>query len=663
MNRKQVIVGLILIIFIVSVIYVIILISQEPANNSSDPTPPVVTITAPTDDAIVSDDVLITTTVIDEESLNANIYVDNELLSSTGSFLWNTSLWSNGIHTIIANATNTYGVTGSDSIQVSVYNYVPQLYFTGQIKVMAYNIEREGINPDWMEVVKEENPDIMILVETGRWWLNNDLTLRNSIDELNDYFIDEVPYSGYCAQGISYTSGGEAILSRYPITVFNQIPVVPLDSGINYDVTHDFIYAVVNVNGTNLHLIGAHLKAMDGESNEERREWETEGIINYMDNLGDVPIMYMGDMNSFSPIDTGDLSPSGDLGYGPLTMLLDSSDPIYGQYSSDVHNFTDVFRALNPTDPGFTYGHTDIYFQSRIDYIIVNDYFQDKLINSTSGDTAHANSGSDHYSVDVFLGWNSTGINDTIAPANVTGLRVDANYTTGIDLSWNSNNETDLYRYVIYRDSVQIAEVVQAYYNDTGLSSNTTYTYEVSAKDIYGNEGNKSLAVIATTLEMSALESIVINEFLPDPDILYSEEWIELFNPSAEAVDLAGYILDDIATGGGSPYTIPAGSIIAAGGFLVFNESTVGFNLNNDGDTVNLIKPDGVTVQDSYTYGSSSDDVSHGRQLDGGVVWTTFTSPTPGASNLGGTLYRVVVPPTTGYFFEMVYMLKMWYNS
>jgi len=635
MNRKQVIVGLILIILIVSVVYVIILISQEPENNSTNPTPPVVTITAPAADSIVSDEVLIITSVVDEESLHAAIYVDNEILSNTGAYLWNTELWTNGVHTIIANVTNGGGLTGTDSIQVTVNNYVPHLFFDGEIKIMAYNIEESGTNPDWLNVVKEENPDIMILVETGTWWQNSDLILRNSIDDLNDYFVDEGPYSGYCAQDITYSTSGEAILSRFPIVDFIQIGTVPLDDLSNYDVTHDFIHAIVNINGTNVHLIGSHLKASGGDTNENRREWETEGIINYMDNLGDVPMMYMGDLNSFSPFDTGDLAPSGDLGYGPLTMMLVPDDPIYGQYASEVHNFTDVFRTLNPSDPGYT------GWGSRIDFLIVNDYFNDKLINSTTGDTAHADTGSDHYSVDVFLGWNSTGISDTIAPANVTGLKVDANYTTSINLSWNANNETDLYRYVVYRDSVQIAEVVEAYYNDTSLSSNTTYVYEVSAKDIYGNEGNKSLAVIATTLEMVALESIVINEFLPDAFALYSEEWIELFNPSTEAVDLAGYILDDLISGGGGPYTIPAVSIIAAGGFLVFNQSTVGFALNNDGDTVNLIKPDGVTVQDSYTYGSSSDDVSYGRQLDGGVVWTTFASPTPGESNNGASLHLV----------------------
>ncbi len=660
MNRRQVIVGLILVILIVSVVYVIILNSQEPNDNSSDPTPPVVTITAPAADSIVSDEVLITTTVIDDESLHANIYVDNDLLSSTGAYLWNTELWTNGVHTIKANVTDGGGLTDTDSIQVTVDNYVPQLFFDGEIKIMAYNIEYSGIDPDWLNVVKEENPDIMILVETGTWWENSDLILRNSIDNLNDYFVDEAPYTGYCAQNIGFPTSGEAILSRFPIVDFIQIGTVPLDDLSNYDVTHDFIHAIVNINGTNVHLIGSHLKAMGGETNENRRDWETEGIINYMDNLGEVPIMYMGDLNSFSPFDTGDLAPNGDLGYGPLTMMLLPDDPTYGQYASEVHNFTDVFRTLNPTDPGYTYGHQNPTYTSRIDFLIVNDYFGDKLINSTCGDTAHADTGSDHYSVDVFLGWNSTDLNDTIAPANVTGLKIDANYTTSIDLSWNANNETDLYRYVVYRDSVQIAEIVETYYNDTGLSSNTTYTYEVSAKDIAGNEGNKSLTVIVTTLVMSALESIVINEFLPDPLALYTEEWIELFNPSAETVDLAGYILDDITSGGSSPYTIPAVSIIEAGGFLVFNQSTVVFQLNNDGDTVNLIKPDGVTVQDSYTYGSSSDDVSHGRQFDGGVVWTTFVSPTPGASNNGASLYSPSFHPSIGYFFDMFYILKRW---
>ncbi|TFG30406.1 hypothetical protein EU527_14535 [Candidatus Thorarchaeota archaeon] len=594
---------------------------------------PIVTIDTPGQDEIVTGTVLISVSVDDEESLNPSIFIDNEYISGTGSFLWNTEFWSNDIHTISANVTDSGGLTGSDSIQVTVDNKVALLNFTGEFKVMTYNIEQSGINEDWKEVVKEENPDIMILVETGTWEDNNDLLLNEAIDELNDYFVDEVPYIGYCAQGVAYSTSGEAILSRFPILDFIQIPIVPLDDETSYDVTHDFIHAVVNVNGTIIHLIGAHLKASSGVENEQRREWEMEGIINYMDNLGDVPIMFMGDLNSFSPADTGELAPLGDLGYGPLTMLLYPEDPTYGQYSSEMHNFTDVFRTLNPIDPGYTYGHQSPSYLSRIDYIVANDFFADYLINSTCGDTPHAYTGSDHYSVDVWLGWESTNTSDITPPVQVTGLNAFANYTSQVDLWWDANNETDLYRYIVYRDSVKIAEVITTWYNDTGLASNTTFSYQVSAIDINGNEGQKSVMVNVTTWTIHPSEAVVINEILPDPYSIFTDEWIELYNPTGEDIDLAGYILDDIIGGGTAPYTIPEDTIIPGYGFLLFYLAETGVALNNAGDTVNLIKPDGVTVLDSYTYSSSSDDISHGREKDGGLPWITFSNPTPGASN------------------------------
>ena len=65
-------------------------------NNTAHPNiAPVVSITAPTADSTISGDTLVTTSVVDEDNLKAKIYIDNEHVSSTGSFLWKTKLWNN----------------------------------------------------------------------------------------------------------------------------------------------------------------------------------------------------------------------------------------------------------------------------------------------------------------------------------------------------------------------------------------------------------------------------------------------------------------------------------------------------------------------------------------------------------------------------------------
>ncbi len=56
---------------------------------------------------------------------------------------------------------------------------------------------------------------------------------------------------------------------------------------------------------------------------------------------------------------------------------------------------------------------------------------------------------------------------------------------------------------------------------------------------------------------------------------------------------------------------------------------------NNSGDDVRLLKNDGTTALDSYTYGSTGYDVSWYRSPDGGA-WATTTdaTPTQGSSNM-----------------------------
>lgn len=130
--------------------------------------------------------------------------------------------------------------------------------------------------------------------------------------------------------------------------------------------------------------------------------------------------------------------------------------------------------------------------------------------------------------------------------------------------------------------------------------------------------------------------TILINEVMPAPQATYTQEWVELYNPTSNVVDLSGYILDDIANGGSSPYTLPTGTTIDANGFyVVYLNSAI---LNNSGDDVRLLLPDG-SVSDTFTYGTSAYDLSWAREVDGGTWLTTqVESPTPGVSNSGTTV-------------------------
>ncbi|MHA1935542.1 MAG: endonuclease/exonuclease/phosphatase family protein [Candidatus Thorarchaeota archaeon] len=417
MNNRKPLAVILLVCLIVSSTLMIALVFnyQAPLPTDDDDVPtqptnsgPSLTLTNPDAGSIVSGIVAINISVIDEEDLVSDIFIDGTFMITANRYEWNTTSYPDGRHTIRAYVEDNATKSSMRSIEVTVDNVeeTPEP-FNGIFKVMVYNILESGRNDDWKTVVKQANPDILVLVETGFFDDNSNESLNAAVSEFNSYFADEIPYDCYCAQNVWFSTTGEAILSRFPILSFNQIGIVPLDDGSDYDVTHDFIEAVIDINGTEVHVFGGHLKASYGDFNEWRREREMEGMINYMDNLGQVPIIYLSDQNSYSPDDIGDLEPGSDmeLGYGPMTMMLFPDDPVYGNFSSTEHTFTDVFRTLNPDDPGYSYGHQEAYPGIRIDYIIVNSFFTDMLVNSTTIDVAPAETGSDHYAVDAFIEW------------------------------------------------------------------------------------------------------------------------------------------------------------------------------------------------------------------------------------------------------------------
>ena len=134
---------------------------------------------------------------------------------------------------------------------------------------------------------------------------------------------------------------------------------------------------------------------------------------------------------------------------------------------------------------------------------------------------------------------------------------------------------------------------------------------------------------------------IVINEVLIRPHFDWQgsggidtgDEFIELLNLGPYPVSLVGWMLDDIPGAGSKPYTL--GQItLAPGSYRAFFRSRTHLALNDSGDTVRLLAPDGRVV-DSVSYlRVRAYNLSYGRYPDGSGHLRYGLWPTPGGANL-----------------------------
>ena len=139
-------------------------------------------------------------------------------------------------------------------------------------------------------------------------------------------------------------------------------------------------------------------------------------------------------------------------------------------------------------------------------------------------------------------------------------------------------------------------------------------------------------------------QALYINEFLAvnvhgklDPDYRNLADWIEIYNGASVPVDLGGYHLGD-SYAGGRKWSIPAGTLIGAGCFVVFwadghnSGRHTNFKLRSSGGHICLFSPEGA-VLDCIRYRRQRADVSIGRSPDGSFEWRYFARPTPGGPN------------------------------
>ncbi|MBP6963901.1 MAG: GerMN domain-containing protein, partial [Armatimonadetes bacterium] len=89
---------------------------------------------------------------------------------------------------------------------------------------------------------------------------------------------------------------------------------------------------------------------------------------------------------------------------------------------------------------------------------------------------------------------------DTEPPTVPTNLQASAPNMTQVNLTWSaSTDNVGVAGYKIYRNGTYLTSVTGTSYSNTGLSSNTPYSYAVSAYDGSGNESAQCAPVSATT--------------------------------------------------------------------------------------------------------------------------------------------------------------------
>lgn len=97
------------------------------------------------------------------------------------------------------------------------------------------------------------------------------------------------------------------------------------------------------------------------------------------------------------------------------------------------------------------------------------------------------------------------GPSDIIPPSVPTGLAASAVSSSQINLSRNeSTGNVGVAGYQVFRNSTQIASTSAISYSDTGLASNTRYTYTVAAYDAAGNISSQSQPASTTTLAVGS---------------------------------------------------------------------------------------------------------------------------------------------------------------
>jgi len=149
--------------------------------------------------------------------------------------------------------------------------------------------------------------------------------------------------------------------------------------------------------------------------------------------------------------------------------------------------------------------------------------------------------------------WNNPTPVDNIAPTAPLNLAITGTTTTSVNLSWTAaTDNVGVTSYDVFMNGVYYGYVTGTTMTVTGLSPNTTYSFYVKAKDLFGNVSPNSNTVSATTQAGTGIPfgtDLYISEYVEGSG---NNKAIEITNPTNALVDLSDYSLRQQINGTGS---------------------------------------------------------------------------------------------------------------
>lgn len=205
---------------------------------------------------------------------------------------------------------------------------------------------------------------------------------------------------------------------------------------------------------------------------------------------------------------------------------------------------------------------------------------------------------------------------DLISPQN------NQNFNINDEIEFTYESEQDInYQVFISKDNLQFY-----LFDDIDAFDVGTYFWKVKATNVLDQSVESDVRQFQIN-EPVYSNDIVVNEIMPDPEQdETTNEWIELYNNSALAVNLKNWILGDIL-GTTKTYKINNDFNIDPYGFAVLNRSQTGITLNNDSDGVRLYQPNNNLLFQTPIFSKGDEGWSWARKDDGVWSWTEVITP------------------------------------